>query len=85
MKNVLRHVLVVLLASSSTAFAAGGAESEGLSWMVILFLVFGGLILVFQMIPGLLLFFSMVRGFFSETTKDTAPAISGESDKKHWE
>lgn len=82
MKNILRHALFVLLGSSSTALAAGGAETGGLSWMVILFLVFGGLILVFQMIPGFVLFFSMLKGFFSASAKDRVPEVSGESERK---
>jgi len=82
MKNILRHAMVVLLGSSSTALAAGGTETGGLSWMVVLFLVFGGLILVFQMIPGLMLFASMLKGLFSASTKEAAPAVGRESDGK---
>jgi hypothetical protein len=82
MKNILKPALVVLLGSSSTALAAGGADTGGLSWMVILFLVFGGLILVFQLIPGFMLFFSMLKGFFSSSAKDAVPAVGREGDKK---
>jgi hypothetical protein len=83
MKNILKPALVVLLGSSSTALAAaGGAETGGLSWMVILFLVFGGLILVFQLVPGFMLFYSMLKGFFSASAKDTVAAVGGEVDRK---
>jgi hypothetical protein len=82
MKNILKPALVVLLGSSSTALAAGSAETGGLSWMVILFLVFGGLILVFQLIPGFMLFYSMLKGFFSASAKDAVPAAGSEGDRK---
>lgn len=82
MKNILKPALVVLLGSSSSALAAGGAETGGLSWMVILFLVFGGLILVFQLIPGFMLFYSMLKGFFSPSAKDTVAAVGGEVERK---
>jgi hypothetical protein len=82
MKNILKSALVVLLGSSTTALAAGSAETGGLSWMVILFLVFGGLILVFQLIPGFLLFLSMLKGFFSASSKDTVPAVGSKGDGK---
>jgi hypothetical protein len=82
MKNILKPALVVLLGSSSTALAAGSAETGGLSWMVILFLVFGGLILVFQLIPGFMLFYSMLKGFFSASAKDAVPAVGSEGDRK---
>jgi hypothetical protein len=82
MKSILKPALVVLLGSSSTALAAGSAETGGLSWMVILFLVFGGLILVFQLIPGFMLFYSMLKGFFSASAKDAVPAAGSEGDRK---
>jgi len=82
MKNILKPALVILLGSSSTALAAGGADTGGLSWMVILFLVFGGLILVFQLIPGFMLFYSMLKGFFSASAKDAVQAVGSEGDKK---
>jgi len=50
--------------------------------MVILFLVFGGLILVFQLIPGFMLFYSMLKGFFSASAKDAVPAAGSEGDRK---
>lgn len=82
MKNILRSALIVLLGSSTTALAASGADSGGLSWMVILFLVFGGLILVLQVGPGLVMFFSMLKGLFSESSKKAVPAVGRESDTK---
>jgi len=75
MKTIFNFALLVLLGSSSTALAAGGAQSEGLSWLVILFLVFGGLIIAFQMVPGLVLFVSMVRGLFRPSAQKKVAAV----------
>ncbi len=73
MKNILKAALVVVL-SSSTAFAAGAGQGEGLSTLTILFLVFGATILVFQLVPGIALFVSMIRGLFSR--KEAIDAVN---------
>jgi hypothetical protein len=82
MKNILKAALVFLFAGSSTAMAAGSAQSEGLSLLVIVFLAFGAIIVVFQAIPGLILFFSMLRGLFSAPSSKTAPIAGGEGKRK---
>jgi hypothetical protein len=82
MKNILKAALVMFLAGSSTALAAGGGEVEGLSLLVIVFLAFGAVIVVFQAIPGLILFFSMIRGLFSATSRKAAPVTGGEGERK---
>ena len=58
-------VLVALIATSGTALAASGAESEANGLLVTLSLAFGALIIAFQLVPGLFLFGSMIRGLFS--------------------
>jgi hypothetical protein len=82
MKNILKAALVVFLAGSSTALAAGGAETEGLSLLVIVFLAFGAVIVVFQAIPGLILFYSMIRGLFSAPARKAASVTGGEAERK---
>jgi hypothetical protein len=82
MKTIFNAALLALLGTATTALAAGGAPSAGLSWLVILFLVFGALIVVFQMIPGLLLFFSMLRGLFLPSAKRTTPVSGMENENK---
>jgi hypothetical protein len=82
MKNILKAALVVFLAGSSTALAAGGAETEGLSFLVILFLSFAAVIVIFQAIPGLILFYSLIRGLFSAPSRKTAQVAGGEGRKK---
>ena len=54
----------------------GGASEEGLSFMMILFMGFGAVILVFQIFPALILFCGMVKGIVSATksTKETTVA-----------
>jgi hypothetical protein len=82
MRNILKTALVVFLAGSSTAMAAGNAQPEGLSLLVIVFLAFGAVIVVFQAIPGLILFFSMIRGLFSASSSKTASVAGGEGKRK---
>lgn len=81
MKTIIKAALVVLL-SSSAAWAAGVGDSEGLSTITILFIAFGATILVFQAIPGLFLFFSMIKGLFSASYKKPVSAIDTSAKEK---
>lgn len=78
MKTTMR-ALAAILATSTAALAASGAESEGNGFLVTLFLAFGALVIVFQLIPGLLLFGSMVRGLFSRPDREAAPGAETDS------
>ena len=64
MKTTLR-TLTLILAATTSALAASGAETEGNGFLVTLFLAFGALIIAFQLVPGVLLFASMIKGLFS--------------------
>jgi len=81
MKNIVRTVIPSLLGSAGTAFAAENAQSGGMSWVLIFFLAFFGLIVVMQVVPGLILFFSMLKGLFSGSSKETAAAVGTENDR----
>ncbi len=74
----MKYLNVIFVAAmtltSSVAVASTGADSEGSSFLLWLFLGFGALIIVFQSVPGLLLLFSMIKGVFS-------PAEKKETDK----
>ncbi|WP_298433716.1 hypothetical protein [Geobacter sp.] len=59
------RTLTLILATTTSALAASGAETEGNGFLVTLFLAFGALIIAFQLVPGVLLFASMIKGLFS--------------------
>lgn len=66
MKTKIATMMTLLAAAStSTSFAASGAESDGNGLLVMLFLGIGALVVAFQMLPGLALFGSMLKGLFS--------------------
>jgi hypothetical protein len=65
MKLTVQNTLFSLFGSTSVAFAAGGPETEGSGLLLILFIVFGALIILFQTAPGMVLFSSMMKGIFS--------------------
>lgn len=82
MKTMTRSIIVLLM-SAAPALAAGAAEGEkGSGFLLILFLVFGALIIVFQLIPGLVLFVSMIRALFSGAPKDTPDVLPGRPAEK---
>ncbi len=66
MKGTTTAVTMLMpLVLCTTALAANGAESEGLSLLTLLFIGFFALIVVMQLIPGLSLLVSMLAGIFS--------------------
>jgi hypothetical protein len=79
--RVLKSTIIAMLLTATEALAnGGGATEEGLSFMMILFMGFGAVILVFQIFPALILFCGMVKGIVS--VKSTKDAAAGSSDKK---
>ncbi len=80
MKRLIQAALIVLL-SSTAAYATGAGQTEGLSTLAIVFLVFGATILVFQLIPGLALFFAMIKGLFASSDKEARGALGGAEKK----
>jgi len=79
--RVLKSTIIAMLLTATEALAnGGGASEEGLSFMMILFMGFGAVILVFQIFPALILFCGMVKGIVS--VKSTKDAAAGSSDKK---
>ena len=82
MKTTLKNALITLLiGSTSVAYAASGAENEGNSLVLALFLGFGALNIVFQLFPGVMLFASMVKGLFSAAPKESAATVGKENDR----
>ena len=72
MKLILT-ILAVMLVKATTVLAASTQETIEISGFVILFLVFGALIIVCQLIPCAVLFSSMLKGLFDSTAKKTLP------------
>lgn len=79
MKAISRLTGAAMIGTATTAFAASGAESDGMGIMTILFLGFGALIILFQMFPGVILFYSMLKGLLTkgETAVADAKAKNG--------
>jgi hypothetical protein len=81
MKTLIRTLLIVL-ATVAPAFAAGGTEGKGTSFLLVLFLGFAALIIVFQFIPGLVLFASMLKGLFTSAPKKGSEPLHGGTGRK---
>lgn len=81
MKTAIYNIIcATVIGSASTAHASGGAEGEGSSLLLALFLGFGALIIVFQFCPGGSLFCSMIRGLFTSASKESAAPAADKSD-----
>jgi hypothetical protein len=76
--RVLISTVAALLATVTQVLAAEGSDAESLSYLAILFMGFGALILVFQIFPALVLFIGMVKGVLAPAAKkDKAAAADG--------
>ena len=72
--RVLKSTIIAMLITATEALAyGGGTDGEGLSFMMILFMGFGAVIIVFQIFPALILFCGLVKGIMAPAvTKATA-------------
>lgn len=71
--NYLKPIITLaIVLTTSAAFGASGADNEGNSILVWMFLGFGALIVVFQTVPALLLLYSMVKGALAPAEKKEA-------------
>jgi hypothetical protein len=82
MGTLMRTVIVIILASATTAHAADGSVVKGSAFLIILFLGFAALIIVFQFIPGLVLFATMLKSLFSRAPKKATETLSDKSGGK---
>ena len=79
--RVLISTIAALLVTVSQVMASGGGNAEPVSFLMILFLGFGALILVFQLFPAVVLFIGMLKGIMAPATKkDEAAAGSGDTN-----
>lgn len=69
MKKSLRNALIALLASSSSAFAAGTVSTGGSGLLLSLFIGFFALILVCQLVPATIMLIGMIKGVVSGKTQ----------------
>ena len=71
MKILFATVLSLVMGAVQALAAGGGGEKVVLSFMTILFMGFGAMIIVFQLIPAVILFSGMVKGLISPAEKET--------------
>ena len=67
--KTMRMLITMMAGSVSAAFAANGAEGEGMGVLAYLFIGFFALIIVSQLIPAMILFVGMVKGLFTRREK----------------
>lgn len=73
MKAIYTVLLTVAMTATNALATTGGGNVE-LSFMTVLFMGFGALIIVFQLIPGAILFTGMLKGLFSPADKKSESA-----------
>lgn len=69
--RVLKQTLAATMLTVTQAMAAGGGEGGEVSFLMIMFMGFGAVILVFQIIPAAVLFAGMIKGLMAPATKKT--------------
>lgn len=72
MKPAIRKILALSICSSSSAFAASGAESDGTGLFFWLFIGFAAMIITFQFMPGVMMFIGMAKGLFTSGARESA-------------
>ncbi len=77
MKTAL-HTALAIVGGTASAFASGGATTEGGGLLATLFVGFVVCVIIFQAIPASLLFVAMIRGLFSADRKRVAVAAEKE-------
>ena len=79
--KVLKSLITALLITATQALAyGGGAEGEGPSLLMILFIGFFAVVIVFQIFPAAVLFAGMVKGLLSSRAKEEKETAAGNSD-----
>ena len=79
--RILISTIAAMLVTVSQVMASGGGNGEPVSFLMILFMGFGALILVFQLFPAVVLFVGMVKGLMAPAVKKDKVAVrSGGTD-----
>lgn len=71
--KALYTVLLTMAMTTTNALAASGGEQVELSFMTVLFMGFGALIIVFQVVPAVILCAGMLKGLFSPAERKSEP------------
>lgn len=80
--RVLISTIALLLVTISQVWASEGGDPEPLSFLAILFMGFGALILVFQIFPAVVLFVGIIKGVLAPAVKkDGAGTASGDTNR----
>ena len=78
--RVLISTIAAVLVTVSQVMASGGDNAEPMSFLMILFLGFGALVLVFQLFPAVVLLVGMIKGLMAPVVKKSEAAVgSGEN------
>ncbi len=75
--RVLISTIAALLVSVTQVLASGGNNAEPVSFLMILFIGFGALILVFQLFPAAVLLIGMLKGILAPAAKKDEAAAAG--------
>jgi hypothetical protein len=67
--KTMRILISMVAGSSSAAYAAAGAHSEGAGILAYFFIGFFALIIVTQLVPAMILFFGLVKGLITRPEK----------------
>lgn len=80
MKNTFRIITLFAILHASSAFAASGVGSEGISLIGWIFIGFLAVIFTLQLIPSLLMFGSMMMAIFGKASHRESVIENGKSN-----
>jgi hypothetical protein len=67
--KAIKLIVLMVMSTTSVAYAATSAQSEGAGVLTYFFIGFFALIIVSQLVPTMILFFGMVKGLFTSAEK----------------
>ena len=67
--KAMKLVIPMVMSTTSAAYAATSAQSEGAGILTYFFIGFFALIIVSQLVPAMILFVGMVKGLFAGSEK----------------
>jgi hypothetical protein len=80
--RVLKSTIIAMLLTATEALAYGGGTSgEGPSFLMVLFMGFGAVVIVFQIFPAVMLFCGMAKGLML-AAKSTQEATATTTDSR---
>ena len=67
--KAMKLIVPMVMSTTSAAYAATNAQSEGAGILTYFFIGFFALIIVSQLVPAMILFAGMVKGLFAPSEK----------------